>query len=387
MSVSKNGILYVSEEEKQLALQNNSAYDYAVSIGLPLKKKCDRYYEHMEHSSLIFDKVSGRFYWNSRNISGKAIEYIMEVEDKSFVEAVMILSKGIITENHNNKINKLEYKKVNQEKIMILPDKATNSNKVIDYLVNIRKIDIALVNYLIEKQMIYQSVEYPSLKLVGYDSFNNARYVYKNKKASESMLEEVVLRNTKYKQHYSRSYKATVLKKEIIDIEKQNDLFCVNNLIMVGFNKNIPMYANRRSLNKAGKSYKTDITGSSKKYPFVINKNKNSNVLVLCESPLEVISYYEIVSKTNYEDKDAHIISAGGVSCVALDYYLKTHKNIDTICVAFNNDYEHTENAGLNGYKKIYSQYSDKYTVKNYIPYTNDWNDMLIEAKSMGIIK
>lgn len=402
MSVSSSGKLYVNDIEKAEAFRNRNVLEYALSTGVPLKR-VGSFYQHKEHDSMVFFPTSGKFYWYSKNITGDAIDYITKVEGRNYLEALLILSNGVGAENHYKEnidiIKNLKYEKKEipkevfniEERKMILPDKATNNIKVIDYLVNIRKIDRILVNYLIQKGKVYQSVEFPKLKLIGYDKLGDARYVYKDGHFTDDMFEKVDLRDTKNIESYSEVYKKSVLKKGVIDIALQSgSLFYVYNLVMVGYNEqNVPEYASRRSLNTTGKSYKTDVLGSKKSCPFVINKNKDSTHIVLCESPIEVISYYEIANKLNLKNKDAHIISAGGVSATSIDGYLKSHPNIKSISLAFNNDDDeiHKENAGLNGYKSIYDKYSDKLKITKETPYLNDWNDMLKDLKNKGIIK
>lgn len=401
MSISINGKLYFNEIEKEEALKNNNALEYALSTGVPLKR-VGNYYINKEHDSMVFTKT-GQFFWHSTGIKGKAIEFIMEVEGRSLTEAIIILSNGVGAEYHNQKnmdiLNNLKYEKKEIDKSiiqeieegkMVLPDRASNNNKIIDYLVNVRKIDKQLVNHLINKGMIYQSIEYPKLKLVGYDEQGVARYNYKDKTINTDDTETITLRDTKEITEYSKMYEKAVLKNTAFEISKQENLFYVNNLVMIGYNEdNIPTYASKRSINTVGKSYKLDVAGSKKSCPFVINKNINSETVVICESPIEVISYYELANKLNFKNKDAHIISAGGISDTSLQSYLKSHPKIKNISVALNNDNDgkHKENAGLNGYNNIYEKYSDKYIITKQTPFLNDWNDVLKDLKHKGIIK
>lgn len=403
MSISKNGVLYANELEKAEAYRNNNALEYALSSGIALER-IGNYYRHKEHDSMIFS-TNGLFFWNSQGIRGNAIDFITKVEGKSYLEALLTLSNGVGAEYHSDKnidkADKLKYEKKTfdksileekvEDKIMVLPEKAENNNKAIDYLINQRKIDPILVNYLIKKDKIYQSIEYPNLKLLGYDRQGIARYSPRgiDNRTDSTRYEKITVLNTKEFTPYSNKYEVVALLNSEVEKMKKEGLFAVNNLVMIGYENKEPKYASRRSLNKTGKSYKADVTGSSKSCPFVINKNKDSTHIVLCESPIEVISYYEIANKMNLSNKDAHIISAGGVSSVALDSYLNTHKHIESISLAFNNDDDgkHKENAGLNGFNKIYEKYGSRYTVTKDTPYLNDWNDVLKELKSKGVIK
>lgn len=53
-----------------------------------LKEDSTRYYRARQHDSLVVDTLRGKWYWNSRGISGDAIDWLTQVCGLSFGEAV-----------------------------------------------------------------------------------------------------------------------------------------------------------------------------------------------------------------------------------------------------------------------------------------------------------
>ena len=121
------------------------------------------------HDSL---KISnGMWYWFSRGIGGKtALEYLIQVENYSFTEAVshLINEKGI---------EKVKVKLTEKEKIdrLILPEKSKSNYKAMAYLVA-RGISKSIVDECIDKGYIYQESQNNNVVFVGFDENDNPRY-------------------------------------------------------------------------------------------------------------------------------------------------------------------------------------------------------------------
>ena len=124
-----------------------------------------------EHDSL---KISnGLWMWWSRQEGGKnAVDYLMKVKGKSFIEAVEIIIE-------NAEIKESVYQKkasYDSPKRLILPEISNSNNKIIDYLVNQRCIDVDILSYCIGKGFIKESLPYHNVVFIGYDDKNNPRY-------------------------------------------------------------------------------------------------------------------------------------------------------------------------------------------------------------------
>lgn len=129
-------------------------------------------YHIRTHDSL---KISnGKWYWFSRGIGGvTALEYLIQVEEYSFTEAVehLINQKGI----EKKYIPKIELTEKEKIKKLVLPNKSKYNDRVITYLTD-RGISKTIVEECINKGYIYQTYPHNNVVFVGFDEENNPRY-------------------------------------------------------------------------------------------------------------------------------------------------------------------------------------------------------------------
>ena len=78
------------QDQYDRAMHNNNALEYVQRQGYELVKE-GQYYHLKEHDSLVFSP-QGSWFWNSRGMSGKAIDFIRDYEGRSFAEAILILA-------------------------------------------------------------------------------------------------------------------------------------------------------------------------------------------------------------------------------------------------------------------------------------------------------
>ena len=64
-----------------------SLIDYLLAIGEPLIPSGHNYYRHRDHDSLVISSSKNVFYWNSQEIGGGAIQYLMAVKNLTYDEA------------------------------------------------------------------------------------------------------------------------------------------------------------------------------------------------------------------------------------------------------------------------------------------------------------
>lgn len=127
------------------------------------------------HDSL---KISnGKWMWWSRGIGGvSALDYLIKVRGKPFKEAVRILSEMKATEpsfllSQSSKAMPVSYRK------LLLPDESENNDDVIRYLEG-RGIDREIIDYCIEKNLLYQSEPYHNCIFIGFDENCEAKYAF-----------------------------------------------------------------------------------------------------------------------------------------------------------------------------------------------------------------
>ncbi len=129
-------------------------------------------YHTRTHDSLKIN--NGMWYWFSRNIGGKtALEYLIQVEDYSFTDAVShLLNQKGLEKRYIPKQILTEKEKIDR---LHLPKKAPNNYKVISYLQS-RGISKSIIDECINKGFIYQEYLKNNVVFVGYDEDNNPRY-------------------------------------------------------------------------------------------------------------------------------------------------------------------------------------------------------------------
>ncbi len=125
-------------------------------------------YSTRTHDSL---KISnGKWMWWSKGVGGKnAVDYLVTVKGMTFVEAVSLIL------NNESVINKTYTVPPKAEKKLILPKKAPDNNKIIEYLKS-RGINQNVISFFIDKGYIYQSEQMDNIVFVGFDEKNNPRY-------------------------------------------------------------------------------------------------------------------------------------------------------------------------------------------------------------------
>lgn len=212
-------------------------------------------YHTRTHDSL---KISnGKWYWFSRGIGGiTALEYLIQVEEYSFTEAVehLINQKGI-EKKYIPKIQLTEKEKI---KKLVLPNKSKYNDRVITYLTD-RGISKTIVEECINKGYIYQTYPHNNVVFVGFDEENNPRYAgvrgtnasrymcdaYGSDKAFSFKLKAVIPNNEVhiFESAIDLLSYATLLKMKNIDWHKENmiSLGGVNNPSKINENNKIPI--------------------------------------------------------------------------------------------------------------------------------------------------
>ena len=125
-------------------------------------------YTTRTHDSL---KISnGKWMWWSRGIGGRnALDYLVKVKGLSFLQGVeTILGVCPIIET-------VPLKQQKQETKLLLPQKNAKSDVIEEYLFN-RGIDYEIINYCIEKRLVFESLPYHNIVFIGYDESGQPKY-------------------------------------------------------------------------------------------------------------------------------------------------------------------------------------------------------------------
>ncbi|MCP1110911.1 DUF3991 and toprim domain-containing protein [Ohessyouella blattaphilus] len=148
-------------------------------------------YTTKTHDSL---KISnGKWMWWSKGIGGKsALDYLIKVKGLSFLDAVeTILGNNITTVPPIANIQETEPKK------LLLPQRADNNKRVVDYLYN-RGIDLEIICHCIDKGLLYESLPYHNLVLLGLDEQKIPRYAFYRSINKNRLLGEATGSNKQY---------------------------------------------------------------------------------------------------------------------------------------------------------------------------------------------
>ena len=122
-----------------------------------------------EHDSL---KISnGKWMWFSQGIGGaSALDYLCKVKEMSFLEAVELLATKKLT---TLPINVQYFEKPDPP--LLLPEKNRSNDVVKRYLMN-RGIDVEIIDFCFENELIFESIPHHNAVFIGYDNHKNPKY-------------------------------------------------------------------------------------------------------------------------------------------------------------------------------------------------------------------
>ena len=175
--------------------------------------------------------------------------------------------------------------------------------------------------------------------------------------------------------------------KDIINYCIENKLLYqeekTNNVVFIGYNNdNIPSYAFCRATNQ--ERFMREATGSNKKYSFKIKADKESNIVHLFESSIDLLSYATLLHLENKNWRAENLLSLGGIYSskydvektkipVSLTEFLERNPNINEIYLHLDRDL-----AGRNASSFFQQVLSKNYKVYNHtIPFGKDVNEYL----------
>lgn len=290
--------------------------EYAKSRGYDIKRISARSYKISGHGGLYID--SSGLKWNcfSADTGGGTIQFVMYMENKSWVEAIKQLLNLPEEYSHTPKGNRTRpIIKDPPKPELILPEKSDTYKNVLAYLIGTRKLDKNLVYDLIKQNKIYQSKNYNNCVFIGYDEHGKAKYA------------AVRSSNSKF------SY--------------------------------------RQDCAGSDKRYAFSVIFNDGK----ISDGKGLEIQRLCvfESPIDLISYLSMLNQFHIKTEPILCISLGGVCDLALKNTLANNPHIIQIVLCLDNDA-----AGNAAWEQIVQSYKDKYILLRSLPKNKDFNEDLI---------
>lgn len=383
MPVSQGGKLYFTPEQKDAALRNTSALEYA--RGKYELKQVGNEYRMKEHDSMVFTR-DGRWFWNSRGIHGNAIDFIVHYEGKTYTEAVLILAGETGRQNLSQQ-DAAHREPPSAPRPFVLPEPAGNCRMLFAYLIKTRGLDAALIQHLVQEKRLLQVRHYGGLQIAGYGPDKEALYLpVRPEIPAPEQMHRIVTRDrvTPVPEETLRCYSS----REAAALADQGVVKrYADKLAMLGYDAGgVARYCSLRSMNPFGKAYKSDAVGSSKKYPFVL-PGRDNGTLVVVESPIEAMSYRCLCRISRSSRGDFPILALGGVNAqMGLEQYLQDHPQTGGLILALNRDADgrHRVEAGEIGTEKLMQKYRDQYQITVHQPYLNDWNDVLCRVREVS---
>lgn len=157
--------------------RNANLLDYLHSQGYNLIKSSTREYRLVEHDSLVIS--NNLWNWFSRDIGGNTLDFLVKYENKSFNNAVEILTGIDIKVSADRQRNLFVTTPMNEREIedreLILPPKNKDFHRVFAYLNKTRKIDSTIIADLMHQEKLYQSGRHNCV-FVGTDKEGTIRF-------------------------------------------------------------------------------------------------------------------------------------------------------------------------------------------------------------------
>lgn len=163
---------WVTEEEIEAA-RSMTAIEYLKRYeSRRLKKASARNeYELIDHDSFKINEITGKWHWKSRDIGGiSALNFLTKVDGMGFVEAVQLLSR------ENPSYIPLEHVE-KERKPFVLPQRNDDCRRIRKYLKG-RGISDGVINYCVQRGILYESFPYHNAVFVGLDEKQKARYAF-----------------------------------------------------------------------------------------------------------------------------------------------------------------------------------------------------------------
>lgn len=163
--------LKFTREEIALADSVN-IINYALSLGYTVKQVVHNSFKIKGFGGLYIHSDGHKWNWFSKNKGGGPIQFVMEMENKSWVDAVKTLI------GKTDEIRKYNPPDIIEEEIkgeFILPEKNDTFKHIFAYLINSRGIEKEIVYEFVKNHKLYEN-KHGSCVFVGYDKEKAPRY-------------------------------------------------------------------------------------------------------------------------------------------------------------------------------------------------------------------
>lgn len=316
-NVTRSGRLHYNAEQLAVA-KAASALEYARSQGYPLVGSGSRW-TMQGHDSMVF-LADGRWYWNSRGLSGRAVDFIVGYEGRTLPEAVLLLNGIDLTapETAPTAVPSYEPQNVAQEKRSLeIPARSQDMRRSFSYLAVTRGIDYDIVRELVRQGRIFETVNQKD----GV-SYHNAAFAGLD---DRGVIQSISLRG------------------------------CA-----------------------AQSTFKAEVPGSNKAFPFVVPGRADAGTLYVFESAIDAMSHATLCKLAGEPWNDGVRVAMGGNNTILpIHRLLKEHPAIQNITFCLDSDEAGRKmtTAYMEALKKA-GIAEERLSVLS-VPYGKDWNAYL----------
>lgn len=325
MPISRRGKPYFTDSQYTLA-RDASALQYAKAQNYDLVRD-GRTYCLREHDSMIFTP-DGRWFWNSRRLAGRALEFIQYYEGLSLPEAVIRLTEDRYTPPTSFLPPQRSHEALSKSKKPFrLPDKADSFKRLFAYLCSTRGLDGPIVSQLVKENRLYESAE-------------------------------------------------------IVFNRSTGKTWVAHNAVFVGLDESgKARSAYMRGMTTYGKPFKHDVESSEVEFPFCLPGLIGIDTVAVFEGAIDAISHATLSKLTGEDYRTMDRIALDCTWAEPLLVYLRSQPGIREIRLCLDNDAGGT--AGMETIRSELARHG--YTPENGYevidelpPARKDWNDYLL---------
>ncbi len=159
-------------DEQIRAANNINIIALAKSRGYDVRKITPRSYKIPNYGGLYIKADGAKWNWFSHGKGGGAIQFLMELEGKSWVDAV----KELLGITHDELPHiELPPRDIDEKGTLELPRKNSTYKHIFAYLIQTRKIDSTVVQEFVKNKQIYED-EKRNCVFVGYNKENEPKF-------------------------------------------------------------------------------------------------------------------------------------------------------------------------------------------------------------------
>lgn len=214
--------------DQQIEMANTiNIIAYAKSRGYHVKKISNNSYKLPGYGGLFISGDGSKWNWFSQSKGGGAIQFVMEIEGKTWVDAV----KELLDISYEEHPVVLKIRDVEPKGKLVLPDKNDTYKHLFTYLIKSRHIDKDIVTDFVDRKMLYEDKN-RNCVFVGFNDKDEAAYASRRSARTVGKVFKGDVRNSEksWPFHYSGSSNTVCIFEAPIDLMSYLSLLKVHGI-------------------------------------------------------------------------------------------------------------------------------------------------------------